>query len=114
MNRMRRPPLQHPLAPVFDRGVDSLCVSLSPDTTRHYRGTARNFLRYLGAEHPKLNSLDQLRRESHILGWMSHLHAQSPPLATASYINLLITLRCIFAASSMNWPGRNRFLSSRI
>ncbi len=96
MNRMRRPPFQHPLAPVFDRAVDSLCASLSPDTTRHYRGTARNFLRYLGAEHPKLNSLDQLRRESHILGWMSHLHAQSPPLATASYINLLIALRCIF------------------
>jgi integrase len=96
VNRMRRPPLQHRLAPVFDRAVDSLCASLSPDTTRHYRGTARNFLRYLGAEHPKLNSLDQLRRESHILGWMSHLHAQSPPLATASYINLLIALRCIF------------------
>jgi integrase len=93
---MRRPPLQHRLAPVFDRAVDSLCASLSPDTSRHYRGTARNFLRYLGAEHPKLNSLDQLRRESHILGWMSHLHAQSPPLATASYINLLIALRCIF------------------
>jgi integrase len=45
---------------------------------------------------PKLTYLDQLRRESHILGWMSHLHAQSPPLVTASYINLLIALRCIF------------------
>jgi integrase len=101
VNRMRRPPFQHPLAPVFDRAVDSLCASLSPDTTRHYRGTARNFLRYLGAEHPKLNSLDQLRRESHILGWMSHLHAQSPPLATASYINLLIALRCIF--NELTW-----------
>jgi site-specific recombinase XerD len=93
---VRRPPLQHRLAPVFDRAIDSLCASLSPDTTRHYRGTARNFLRYLGTAHPKLNSLEQLRRESHILGWMSHLHAQSPPLATASYINLLIALRCIF------------------
>jgi integrase len=96
VNRVRRPPLEHRLAPVFDCAVDSLCASLSPDTTRHYRGTARNFLRYLGAEHPKLDSLDQLRRESHILGWMSHLHAQSPPLVTASYINLLIALRCIF------------------
>jgi site-specific recombinase XerD len=96
VNRVRRPPLQHRLVPVFDRAVDSLCASLSPDTTRHYRGTARNFLRYLGAEHPKLNSLDQLRRESHILGWMSNLHAQSPPLVTASYINLLIALRRIF------------------
>jgi integrase len=96
VNRVRRPPLEHRLAPVFERAVDSLCASLSPDTTRHYRGTARNFLRYLDIEHPKLTSLDQLRRESHILGWMSHLHAQSPPLVTASYINLLIALRCIF------------------
>jgi integrase len=40
--------------------------------------------------------LDQLRRELHILGWMSRLHSQTPPLATASCINRLIALRCIF------------------
>ena len=96
MTRVRRPPLQHPLAPVFDRAVDSLCAALCPDTTRHYRGTVRNFLRYLGAEHPHVNSLDQLRRDPHVLGWLSHLHAQSPPLGTASYINQLIALRGIF------------------
>ena len=80
MNRARRPPLQHPLAPVFDRAVDSFSVALSPETTRHYRGTARNFLSYLGADHPEVNCLDQLRREPHILGWMSRLHSQAPPL----------------------------------
>jgi hypothetical protein len=35
MNRARRPPLQHALAPTFDRAVDSLSAALSPDTTRH-------------------------------------------------------------------------------
>src|SRR5438094_2885432 len=95
MNRVRRPPLQPPLAPVFDRAVDSLGVALSSDTTRHYRGTARNFLSYLGADHPEVKCLDQLRREPHILGWMSHLHSQTPALATESYINLLIGLRGI-------------------
>jgi integrase len=40
--------------------------------------------------------LDQLRREPHILGWMSRLHSQAPPLSTASYINRLIALRSIF------------------
>jgi len=95
VNRARRPPLQHPLVPVFDRAVDSLCVALSSDTTRHYRGTARNFLSYLGADHPEVQRLDQLRRELHILGWMSRLHSQTPALATASYINLLIALRGI-------------------
>ena len=69
MNRARRPPLQHPLAPTFDRAVDSLCVALSPDTTRHYRGTVRKFLVYLGAKHPEVNRLAQLQREPHILGW---------------------------------------------
>jgi len=94
--RHRPVPLEHPLAALFDHAVDSLCAALSPDTTRHYRGTAGNFLRYLGAKHPRLDSLNQLRREAHILGWMSHLRSQVPPLATASYSNLLIALRCLF------------------
>jgi site-specific recombinase XerD len=95
MNRVRRPPLQHPLAPVFDHAVDSFSTALSPDTTRHYRGTVRNFLGYLGAHHPEVNRLDQLRREPHILGWMSRLRSQVPPLSTASYINQLFALRSI-------------------
>lgn len=95
MNRPRRPPVQHPLAPVFERAVDSFCASLSLDTTRHYRGTARNFLLYLAKHHPDVNSLGNLRRDPHILGWMSRLRSQQHPLATASYINLLLALRCI-------------------
>jgi integrase len=96
MNRARRPPLQHPLAAVFDRAVDSFSATLSPETTRHYRGTARNFLGYLGTHHPELDRLEQLRREPHILGWMSRLRSQVPPLSTASYINQLIALRSLF------------------
>ena len=96
MNRARRPPLPHPLAPVLDRAVDSLGAALSPESTRHDRGTVRNFLSYLGAAHPEVNSLDQLCREPHLLGWMSRLRSQAPPLATASYITLLIALRALF------------------
>jgi site-specific recombinase XerD len=96
MNRARRPPIHHPLAPTFDRAVDSLCVALSPDTTRHYRGTVRKFLTYLSARHPEVNRLDQLRREFHTLGWMRCLRSQVPPLTTASYINRLIALRVVF------------------
>ena len=68
MNRPPRPPLQHPLTGLFDRAVDSLTAALNPDTARHYRGTARNFLSYLGADHPPVNSLSLLRRQPHILG----------------------------------------------
>lgn len=95
MNCTRRPPLLHPLASVFDRAVDSMGAALSPDTTRHYRGTVRNFLSYLANHHPQLNCLHQLRRESHILDWMSHLHSQVPSLTTESYINQLIALRSL-------------------
>ena len=52
MNRARRPPLPHPMALLFYRAVDSFTVSLSPETTRHYHGTARNFLSYLHTQHP--------------------------------------------------------------
>src|SRR5260370_4415969 len=104
MNRARRPPLQHPRAPVFDRAADSRGVALSPDTTRHYRGTARNFLSYLGADHPEVQRLDQWRSEPHILGWMSRLHSQAPPLSTASYINLLVALRGI--CNELAWTGQ--------
>ena len=96
MSRPRCLPLPHPLAPLFDRAVDSLTAALSLSTTGHYRSTVRNFLRYLGTHHAQVNSLDPLRREPHLLGWMSHLRSLSPPLATAHYINLLIALRAVF------------------
>jgi site-specific recombinase XerD len=91
----RRPPLRHPLAPVFGRAVDSLTAALSPGTTRHYRGTIRKFLTWLAAAYPEVSSPDQLRRDPHILGWMSCLRSQAPPLAAVSCLNLLIRLRCI-------------------
>jgi len=93
MNRARRPPLQHPLADSFDRAVASLGAALNPETIRHYRGTVRSFLSYLGATYPEVNSLTQLRRDPHILGWMSCRRSQTPALTTNSYINLLIALR---------------------
>jgi integrase len=109
---LRRPPLHHPLAPAFERAVDSISTALNPETTRHYRGTARNFLSYLAVHHSEIKRLDQLRRDPHILGWMSRLHAQKPPLATASYINLLVTLRSIF--SDMAWTGQQTELAHLI
>jgi site-specific recombinase XerD len=93
VNRPRHTPLFHPLAPVFDRAVDSLAAALGAESRRHYRGVVRNFLRYLGVAHREVNALEQLRREPHLLGWMSHLRSQVPPLATSSYILRLIALR---------------------
>jgi integrase len=91
--RARRPPLQHPLADSFDRAVASIGAALHPETIRHYRGTVRSFLTYLGATYPDVSSLIQLRRDPHILGWMSLRRSQKPALTINSYINLLIALR---------------------
>jgi len=96
MNRARRPPLQHPLADSFDRAIASLGAALTPETIRHYRGTVRSFLTYLGATYPDVSSLAQLRRDPHVLGWMSCRRSQTPALTTNSYINLLIALRWTF------------------
>ena len=95
VKRSRRPPLQHPLAPVFARAVESLSTALSPGTECNYNIAVRNFLICLGAEHPGITGLEQLRRDPHILGWMSRMRAQTPPLATATCIGRLIALRAL-------------------
>ena len=97
MNRSRQPPLLHPLAHLFEGAVESLSAALAPVSVRLYRGTARNFLTYLGTDHPEVCSLDQLRRDPHILDWLAKLRSQSPPLAPVSYIHRLILLRGILA-----------------
>jgi integrase len=94
--RWRRPPLQHALAPAFARAVESLCTALTPSSTRNYNIVVRNFLVYLGTEHPQVTRLAQLRRDPHILGWMASLRVQTPPLATATCIGRLFALRTIF------------------
>jgi site-specific recombinase XerD len=94
MKRTRRSRVKHPLVPVFERAIDSICTALSAGTRRSYQTTViRNFVRYLGAAHPEVTSLAQLQRDPHLLGWMSSLQSQTPPLATSTYILRLIILR---------------------
>ena len=106
MNLSRQAPLPHPLAQPFAGAVESLGAALAPESVRLYRGTARNFLTYLGSDHPEVVSLDQLRRDPHILGWMTKLRSRIPPLAPVTYITRLILLRGILAelAASAQLP----------
>jgi len=99
----RLAPCAHPLAPLFDAAVDSLGAALAPESTRAYRGTARAFLIWLGAHHPEVVSLDQLRRDPHILGWMAALRSRVPPLAPVTYILRLVFLRGVLA--ELAWTG---------
>lgn len=93
MNRTRRPRCRHPLAPIFNRAVDSVCAALGPSSLSYYGLIVRNLLSYLGAAHPEVKSIEQLHRDPHILGWMSHLRSQVPPLATSTYIARITGLR---------------------
>ncbi len=86
------------------RAVESLSTALSPATTRNYNIAVRSFLVYLAADHPEVTSLDQLRRDPHVLGWMASLRAQTPPLATTTCIGRFIALRAIF--SELAWTSQ--------
>jgi integrase len=104
MSRPRRPRIKHPLLRLFERAVESLCTALGPGSARSYDATVRNFLCYLAAAHPEVTRLDQLRRDPHILGWMSRLRSQTPPLATGTCIGRLIALRCVF--NELAWSNQ--------
>jgi site-specific recombinase XerD len=92
------------LAGLFAGAVESLGAALAPASVRLYRGTARNFLNYLGTDHPQVTSLRQLRRDPHILGWMAKLRSRVPPLAPVTYISRLIFLRGILAELAASTP----------
>jgi site-specific recombinase XerD len=91
----RHAPLEHPLVTLFERAIDSLSAAVSQQSARCYRGTARHFLIYLGEEYPEVCALDQLRRDPHILGWLTHLRSHTPPLAAITYINKILFLRIL-------------------
>src|SRR6266851_5446112 len=71
----RRPPLQHPMAALFQRAAQSLTTSLNQETIRFYHCTIRNFLNFLGAQYPQAHSLQHLRRLLEELAWTEDLPA---------------------------------------
>jgi len=89
----RYAPVEHPLVQQFQRAIDSLTAALAPASARQYRAVARCFLIYLGEQHPAIASLNQLRRDPHVLGWFVDLRSQN--LAPAVYIARLLLMRCM-------------------
>jgi site-specific recombinase XerD len=91
MNRL--PPILHPLVGLFQGAAQSLTTSLNQETIRFYHCTTRNFLTFLGAHYPQVQSLHQLQRDPHILAWFASLRSHQPPLATVTYTIHLFHLR---------------------
>lgn len=92
MNRLRLP-LDHPLLALFGAAAESVTTSMSNSSKGRYRTTTEYFLRYLGKHHPDVVTLSQLRRDPHILGWLSWLVLQQPPIASATRSLHVISLR---------------------
>jgi len=84
---------RHPLTKFFQIAAESVTTSLGDSSVTSYRGTVRLFLTYLGAQYPRVHSLDQLRRDPHILGWLALLRSHDPPLATITRTYRVIYLR---------------------
>jgi hypothetical protein len=92
MKRLRLP-LVHPLAEVFFAAVRSVTTSMSDSTKGRYRTTTEYFLRYLSEHHPDVRALEQLRRHPHILGWLTWLCSQQPPLVKSTRSLHVVSLR---------------------
>jgi site-specific recombinase XerD len=84
---------RHSLTKFFRPAAESVSTSLANESVRCYRATARHFLAYLGAQYPEVHSLDQLRRDPHLLGWLALLRSHNPPLVAHSRARYLIHLR---------------------
>jgi integrase len=93
MKRKRIPLPMHPLTKFFRPTAESVTTSLGDASITSYRGTVRHFLTYLGAQYLEVHSLDQLRRDPHILGWLALLRSHNPPLAAITRANYVIYLR---------------------
>jgi site-specific recombinase XerD len=94
MNRHRsRPPLQHPLLEVFFRAIQSVTTSMSASSKGRYRTTAEYFLHYLNRHHPDVRTLEELRPDPHIMGWLTWLSSQKPPLVNSTRSLHVISLR---------------------
>jgi site-specific recombinase XerD len=90
--RSRRP---HIFEAVFDTQIQTLATILRPHTVCHYRTAVRHFLSYLQTDFPQVSRLSELRRDSHVLGFLRYLcQTHSPsPLSNSTRLQYLVDLR---------------------
>lgn len=91
--------LPHPVfAAIFYARIQNLATTLRPQTVQSYQAAARRFLCYLQTDFPHLESLPELSRDPHLLGWLQHLRDQYPPLSAGTRQLYLLKLRRLFRA----------------
>jgi site-specific recombinase XerD len=83
----------HSLEQIFEAHIQTLALTLRPNTVSGYRGVTRRFLSFLRAAFPSVRRLSQLRRDPHLLAWLRSLCEEQPALSNKFRINLLLCLR---------------------
>ena len=95
MGSRRSSSYQHPLAQLFQGAAESLTSRhLATHRLTHTKAPSICFTTYLGAHHPQVLSLEQLRRDPLILGWLTPLgRSRTPSLARYTMIARIVRLR---------------------
>lgn len=78
---------------IFQTHIQTLALTLRPATVEGYRVAARRFLAYLHTAFPLVRRPSALRRNPHLLGWLTSLCERQPPLSNKTRFNYLISLR---------------------
>src|SRR5215831_18648690 len=84
---------RHDLGQIFDAQIDLLATTLQANRLSSYRRAVKSFLRYSRASDLHLDSLADLRRDPHILGWLRYLCQQDPPLSKGTRLLYLLCFR---------------------
>ena len=81
---------------IFETHIETLAITLQPNSIARYRSTAKLFVFYLRSDFPQVRRLSQLRRDPHLLGWFRWLHEQRPTLCNQTRLHYLVNLRRLF------------------
>ena len=96
-----RPSLEH----LLEMHIQTLGLTLRPNTVAEYRYIGHRFFTYLRTAFPQVRRLSQLRRDPHLLSWFRALNEQHPPLGSATRFAYLIRLRRLLHNLTANSPS---------
>jgi site-specific recombinase XerD len=87
---------------IFETHLNTLALTLRPNSVTDYRCVATRFLSWLHAAFPRVRRLSQFRRDPHLLAWFRHLCEQQPPLSNQTRRCYLLCLRRILEDLAAN------------
>ena len=98
------------LEQILETHVQTLRLSLRPNTVAEYRSIGRRFFAYLRTAFPQVHRLSQLRRDPHLLGWFRWLSEQQPLLSNTTRFHYLIRLRRLLHSLPANHSVQPDFI----